>query len=123
MCIRDRQGTTGQSTHDYQVKIEDADKVYSDRARSLSQMLFGQLDQLGNKRLIVVPEGALQYVPFEALLAPNGSEARLLLETNEIIVEPSFSALIAIRNSIVRHASSPSRLVAVIADPVLNLND
>jgi CHAT domain-containing protein len=121
--ISARQETKGQSTHDYQAKIENADKVYSDRARSFSQMLFGQLDQLGNKRLIVVPEGALQYVPFEALLAPNGSEARLLLETNEVIVEPSFSALIAIRNNVVRHASSLTKLVAVIADPVLSHND
>jgi CHAT domain-containing protein len=85
-------------------------------------MLFGQLaDQLANKRLLVVPEGALQYVPFEALPAPNNPQP--LLVTNEIVVEPSFSALIAIRNNVVRHASSRDKLVAVIADPVLSAND
>jgi len=120
--ITARQGIEGPSTSDYQANIDKSDNLYLEKARSLSQMLFGQLaDQLGNKRLIVVAEGALQYVPFAALPSPGGS--RLLLETNEIVVEPSFSALIAIRNSIVRHTSSSTKLVAVIADPVLSGND
>lgn len=119
-----RQAIEGQSTTDYQAKIETSENLYLEKARSLSRILFGQLaGQLGDKRLLVVPEGALQYVPFEALPAPGGSQAKLLLETNEIIVEPSFSALIAIRNNIVRHASSQAKLVAVIADPVLSRND
>ena len=120
--ITARQGIEGQSANDYQAKIEASDNLYFEKASSLSQMLFGQLaGQLGNKRLIIVAEGALQYVPFAALPAP--AETKLLLETNEIVVEPSFSALIAIRNSIVRHASSSTKLVAVIADPVLSGND
>jgi CHAT domain-containing protein len=121
-----RQGIEGQSASDYQAKIEASDNLYLEKAGSLSQMLLGPLaDKLGNKRLIVVAEGALQYVPFAALPAP-GSDAKsrtLLLETNEIVVEPSFSALIAIRNSIAQHASSRTKLVAVIADPVLSRND
>ncbi len=112
----------GQSSNDYQAQIETSEKLYREKASSLSQMLFGKLtDQLGNKRLLVVPEGALQYVPFEALPAPNNPKP--LLETHEIVVEPSFSALIAIRNNVVRHASSRDKLVAVIADPVLSAND
>jgi len=120
--ITARQEIEGQSSADYQAKIETSEKLLLEKASSLSQMLFGQLaDQLANKRLVVVPEGALQYVPFEALPAPNNSKK--LLETNEIVVEPSFSALIAIRNNVVRHASSLDKLVAVIADPVLSAND
>jgi CHAT domain-containing protein/tetratricopeptide (TPR) repeat protein len=121
--ITARQGIEGQSPNEYQAKIETSEHLYYEKASSLSRILFGQLaDQLGNKRLIVVPEGALQYVPFEALPAPVNSKT-LLLETNEVIVEPSFSALIAIRNSIVRHASSRAKLLAVIADPVLSRDD
>src|SRR6185369_9296940 len=111
--------------NDYQAKIEASDNLYLEKASSLSQMLLGPLaDKLGNKRVIVVAEGALQYVPFAALPVPVGETSRtLLLETNEIVVEPSFSALIAIRNSTAQHASSPSKLLAVIADPVLSRND
>jgi CHAT domain-containing protein len=120
--ITPQQSLEGQSSADYQAKIETSEKLYLEKASSLSQMLFGQLgDQLENRRLLVVPEGALQYVPFEALPGPNNPKP--LLETNEIVVEPSFSALIAIRKNIVRHSSSPAKLVAVIADPVLNRYD
>ena len=122
--ITARQGIERPGTNDYRAKIETSENLYFEKASTLSRILFGQLaDQLGNKRLLVVPEGALQYVPFEALPAPGGTQTKLLLETNEIIIEPSFSALIAIRNSIVRHASSRAKLVAVIADPVLSGND
>ena len=120
--ITARQESAGQSGSEYQAKIDASDSLYREKAKSLSQMLLGPLaNKLGNKRVVVVAEGALQYVPFAALPAP-GSET-LLLETNEIVVEPSFSALIAIRNSIAQHASSPAKLVAVIADPVLSRND
>jgi len=121
--ITARQGIAGQSANDYQANINASDNLYYEKASSLSQMLLGPLaDKLGNTRLVVVAEGALQYVPFAALPAP-GSGKTLLLETNEIVVEPSFSALIAIRNSMARHASSRGKLVAVIADPVLSRND
>jgi len=125
--ITAQQGIEGQSANDYQANIEASENLYFEKARGLSQLLLGPLaDKLGNKRLIVVAEGALQYVPFAALPAPVGETAgsrTLLLETNEIIVEPSFSALIAIRNSTAQHASSPTKLLAVIADPVLSRND
>jgi len=121
--ITARQGIAGQSGNEYQAKIDASDDLCSEKASSLSQILLGPLrDKLGNKRLIVVAEGALQYVPFAALPAP-GSETTLLLETNEVVVEPSFSALIAIRNRMAQHTSSPTKLIAVIADPVLSGND
>jgi CHAT domain-containing protein/predicted negative regulator of RcsB-dependent stress response len=129
--ITPRQGTDGQIGRDYQATIEDAEDRYLERAGSLSQMLLGPVaGKLGKRRLIIVVEGALQYIPFAALpvpiaknIGPESKSQPLLVETNEIVVEPSFSALIAIRQSKPQHAGSPSRLVAVIADPVLNPTD
>lgn len=117
-----RQGTDGQNSDDYQAKILAAENAFPEEARALSQMLLGPVaDKLGNKRIILVLEGALQYVPFSTLPSPTSNTPLLL--TNEIVREPSFSALVAIRKNIAKHSISPDKLVAVIADPVLNRSD
>ena len=98
------------------------------KASSLSQMLFGSVaDKLGNRRLVLVLEGDLQNLPFDALPAPTGhangpTASKRLVETNEIVREPSISTLAAIRKPR-DHKSSPNKLVAVIADPVLDRSD
>ncbi len=58
-------------------RVDEADAEYAKAAAALSQMLLGAVaTQLGRKRLIIVSEGALQYVPFSALPAPGGDAAR-----------------------------------------------
>ncbi len=114
-----------ESGSEYQAKVEAAERGLPEIEDKLSKMLLGQVaDKLGSRRLIVVTEGALQLIPFDDLRVPKDSGAKVrLLETNEIVVEPSFSALVAIRNSRNEHASSPGKLVAIIADPVVNASD
>lgn len=79
---------------------------------------------IGEKRLMVVADGALNYVPFEVLLktAESGDFASLgyLVKTNEIIYAPSASVVGAIKQ---QRANTNSRAVLVIADPVFNSND
>jgi CHAT domain-containing protein len=59
----------------------------------LSQMLLAPVaNQLGNKRLLIVPDGALQYVPFAALPIPSSPTTPLLVQ-NEIITLPSASTV------------------------------
>ena len=125
-----RQEITSQSSDDYQAGIAAADdKALLEIGPALSQMLLSQIvDKIANKRLVIVPEGALQYLPFSALPAPwrvgpAGDPTMFLVHTNEIVIEPSFSALSAIRNSKTHHSRSPGKLVAVIADPVLSRSD
>jgi tetratricopeptide (TPR) repeat protein len=49
-----------------------ADKEEAEAMAALSQMLLEPVaDQLGNKRLLIVSDGALQYVPFAALPKPE----------------------------------------------------
>ena len=79
-------------------------------------MLLGPVaDQLRNRRLIFVTEGALQRVQFEALpllqsqaTGPIGSE-EFLIETNEIVSIPSMTTLLAMRAAAKRPASPSKR--------------
>ena len=79
---------------------------------------------IGEKRLMIVADGALNYVPFEVLLktADAGDFASLnyLVKTNEIIYAPSASVVGAIKQ---QRAKTDSRAILVIADPVFNSND
>lgn len=98
-----------------------SDHLFDEKAIGLSNMLFGPIAQeLGNKKLLIVAEGALQYVPFEALPVP-GTQTRLI-NTNEIDRTPSLSTLVAIRAENKRVAS-PDKIAAVIADPVFSKSD
>jgi CHAT domain-containing protein len=117
------------AVNDYQAKVEAAEKLYVEKARDLSQILFGPVaDQLRNRRLIFVTEGALQQVQFESLPVPQSqttgptASQEFLIQTNEIAAIPSMTTLLAMRATSKRPASS-GQLVAIIADPVFNRND
>jgi len=122
-----RQGFEGKASRDYRAEIEAADKLLDEKGSSLSQMLLGSVaEELKNRRLLLVTEGALQYVPLDALPVPKTvepSDPRLTLaDTNEIVGTASMSTLVAIRNA--REAKrSPRKVVAVIADPVFSPHD
>ncbi|MCA1601064.1 MAG: CHAT domain-containing protein, partial [Acidobacteria bacterium] len=78
---------------------------------------------IAEKRLLVVADGGLNYIPFEALVKTAGgdySSAPYLIKTNEIVYAPSASVIDAIRQ---QGAKSPRRAMLVIADPVFNSND
>ena len=124
-----RQGSDGQSEKEFQANIPAADNLYFEKARNLSRMLLEPVaEKLGNRRLVVVTDGALQYIPFEVLSArfaqPAGpiDATPFLIKTNEVVVLPSASTLIAIRGA-QNHKSSPGKLVAIIADPVFSSTD
>jgi CHAT domain-containing protein/TPR repeat protein len=71
------------------------------------------------KRLVVVPDGALHYVPFAALPSPDSGKP--LIADHEIVTLPSASAIAVLR----RHPRSQknSKVLAVFADPVFDRND
>ncbi len=120
--------TTRQGPIDNLNNLQAVDNRALEVRSNLGKMLLGPLvGQLGNKRLLVVTEGALQYVPFDALVMPNAPMINdksnvPLLETNEVVVLPSVSTLIAIRSTR-HHSSSTSKLLAVLADPVFSASD
>lgn len=118
---------------DYRAYIDAADNALPEKASKLSQMLLGPVAaKLGNRKLLVVTEGALQAISFEMLpvpevqfVGPTNVDAYVdayLIHRHEITSSPSISTLRAIRSENNR-ASSPNRTVAVIADPVFSKND
>ncbi len=68
-------------------------------ATQLSQMLLSPVaDKLAGKRLLVVPDGVLNFIPFAALPTPGqGEELTPLLVNHEIINLPSSSTLAILR--------------------------
>jgi CHAT domain-containing protein len=80
--------------------------------------------QLGEKRLLIVADGALNYVPFEALVksadSADYSSLPYLIKTNEIIYSPSASVVSVIRQ---QSPNRTGRSMLILADPVFNSND
>ncbi|HVG28303.1 MAG TPA: CHAT domain-containing tetratricopeptide repeat protein [Pyrinomonadaceae bacterium] len=81
---------------------------------------------VGDRRMLVVADGALSYVPFEALVAATGSDYTALpylVKTNEIIYAPSASVVAAVRQQSNPAAQAAARGVLVVADPVFDAAD
>ena len=104
------------------------------KAAELSRILFGPVaQQLAGKRLLIVADGALQYLPFEVLPAPSmpkdsndGSAAASdpipLAMKHEVVYLPSVATLIALRSEAARPITA-SKSVFVLADPVFDKGD
>ena len=104
-----------------------AEAVEAEVLRSLSEKLVGPVaNQLGNKRLLVSSQGAVQLVPFGALPTPRGAaggaEGAPLILNHEVVSIPSASTLAALRRMALKREPAPIS-VAVVADPVVDRND
>ena len=95
-------------------------------AADLSKILLAPAAaELGSKRLLIVADNILQYIPFAALPNPqsgitNPKSNEPLIVSNEIIYLPSASTLAALREAAAKPAS---KTIAVIADPVFDPDD
>src|ERR1051325_8026670 len=88
-------------------------------------MLLGPAaSQLETKRLVVVADGALQYISFSALPdpAPGYDSTAPLMLRHEITCQPSASALAVLRDKI-NNRQPASNVLAVFADPVFEKDD
>ena len=112
-----------------------ADKEYESAAAALSNLLLGKVgSQLGHQRLVIVADGALNYIPFGALPAPSGGAADAagsqtekgafvpLLVDHEVVQLPSASVLGLLRRETASRQLPPKQ-VFVMADPVFSAND
>jgi CHAT domain-containing protein/Tfp pilus assembly protein PilF len=118
-------------------RVRKADAEYPNAARALSEILLGPVAaQLGRNRLLVVPDGALEYLPFAALAVPSGvstasarnvrdprSDAFMpLVVQYEVTSIPSASTLAVLRQEL-RGRAPAEKVVAVFADPVFDKSD
>ncbi|PYS94630.1 MAG: hypothetical protein DMF64_00075, partial [Acidobacteria bacterium] len=96
-------------------------------AAQLSRMLLAPASALlGKKRLLIVADGALQYIPFAALPVPtsaaSGAAPTPLIIEHEIVSLPSASALAVLRREAGEH-KAVTKTLAVLADPVFERTD
>ena len=93
---------------------------------AISQMILQPVAaQLGQKRLLIVGDGVLNYLPFAALSLPgksgeNGNPP--LIVDHEIVLLPSASTLGILRQNY-SDRQPPTRTLAILADPVFSGND
>ena len=112
---------SGETLEQRKVRLERADAEFTEAAAGLSRMLLGPVaSELKQKRLAIVAEGVLQYVPFSALPSPV-STAKPLVVDHEIVTLPSASVLAVLREETPRKQAS--KAVAVLADPVFSASD
>jgi CHAT domain-containing protein len=132
-----RQLVGGKIDAGYQERVKEADRTYDEKALKLSRLILGPVaQQLGNKRLLIVSEGVLQYIPLDALPSPTQAdeagantnpaqsfqEQNLLVSQHEIISLPSISTLATIRREKPKSNATGSG-IAVLADPVFSAED
>jgi CHAT domain-containing protein len=101
---------------EYLARIAQADENYKRYATTVSRLLLGSLHLQGVKRIIIVPDGPLQYVPFAALF-PSAGARKTLIADHQVATLPSASALTALRRT-TEHRPRPTAAAAVFADPV-----
>lgn len=115
----------GQSDIEYLTRLRAAPEQYRQSAAELGRLLLGPVAaRLGGKRVVVVADGVLQYIPFEALLVPAAvadGQTTTLLKQSEVVYQPSASTLELLRGS--RRRTGAHKTVAVLADPVFDSND
>ena len=123
-----RQPQPGGSDLQQRTRELDADAAYATETIELSRILLGPVaSDLGSRRLVIVGDGALQYLPFAALPAPDaqGNTDRAsapLITEHEFVSLPSASVLALVRREIAGRQPAPKAL-AVFADPVFSRDD
>ncbi len=110
-----------------QLRLSQVETKLSAAAHALSQSILAPIaSQLGNKRLIIVADGALQYIPFAMLPEPKDHPSSSILQPlivrHEVVSLPSASALVIQRTELAGRQLAP-KMLAVIADPVFDRSD
>src|SRR5215213_1612229 len=102
-------------------RLQRADEEYSKASAILSQMILGpDAAELKDKRLLIVSDGVLQYIPFAGLRDP--ANTRPLIVGHEVVMAPSASVVGLLRQETANRRPA-SKTVAVLADPVFSNND
>ena len=133
-----RQAKSTETQSQYEERVATSDRLYASKVTALSQMLLRPvITQLGKRRLIIVADGGLQYIPFETLPIDSfdkreetsGSANQIfpehmttLVTEHEVAYLQSASMLAALRREKSVQESQPEGIV-VLADPVFAKDD
>lgn len=111
---------SGEDFRSRQARISSADAALHPASQSLLSALIPQLPHAEIQRLIIVADGPLLSVPFNALEYKDASHA-YLIQHYEIVNEPSAMTMASLLTRDDAHGR-PER-VAIFADPVYNADD
>ena len=115
----------------YQTRLVRDENEYTEAASKLSRIILDPVSSiLKSQRLILVNDGALQYIPFAALPivskeATNNAQQALdkpLIFNHEIVILPSASTIEVLRRETSLRKPAP-KTIAVFADPVFEADD
>jgi CHAT domain-containing protein len=116
----------GETSKQREIRIAKADSEIPAAGESLSRMVLAPAArQLGTKRLMIVADGALHFVPFAALPIASGGATitpRPLIANHEIVNVPSASTLSVVRGEVAGRPPA-ARSVVALADPVFMKDD
>jgi CHAT domain-containing protein/tetratricopeptide (TPR) repeat protein len=125
-ALTDHQPISGEDAARQAQRVGHADEALDSLSRQLSQVLLGPAAHLlDGKRLIVVPDGLLRYIPFTALQLPSArgeKSTQTLTEQFEVVILPSASTLNLLREASAKRPPA-SKLARVFADPVFETDD
>ncbi len=107
--------------------IEASPEQTAKAAEQLSQLILAPVAKdLGQKRLLIVADGALQYIPFTVLTVPKSSVSaenyQPLLLNHEIVSLPSATTIDILRQELKGRQKAP-KTIAILADPVFSTKD
>lgn len=108
-------------------RIKEKDAAYPSKALQLSNMLLREvLPLMGDRRMVIIADGALQYLPFAALPHPNSpsgeTEWQPLMLQHDIYNAPSTAVLHSLRGRADGRGPG-NKSLAVFGDPVFSPDD
>ncbi len=131
-----RQSVPGETFEQQKARAVEADAQLPHESAMLGSLILGPAaTKLRNKRLLIVADGALHYIPFQALIVPEADQAEKngsnqvsetvgepLIVKHEIVNQPSASALARLKEE-TEGRRLASNSVAILADPVFESDD
>lgn len=121
MLTARNQHLPGEGQADYRRRINQLEPQVQAAAAELARIVLGPVEGLlGTRTVLIVADGALQYVPFAALPLP--STGGRLIARQEVVSLPSASVLAVLRQETRGRGQAP-RTLAVLADPVFREDD
>ncbi|MGI8786341.1 MAG: CHAT domain-containing protein [Pyrinomonadaceae bacterium] len=117
---------TAKNFYDAIVSRSKADEAKTyDLSKKLSDVLLAPVAaKIENKRLAIVADGVLQFIPFAALTSPKSKvqSPKFLVEENEIVILPSASVLAELRQN-KSNRQTPEKTIMIFADPIFEAGD
>ena len=103
-------------------RVKSKDAPIAEPQKRLSEILLGSIaGKIGGKRLAIIADGVLQFIPFAALeVQEPAGKSRFL--SNEVVVLPSATVLAELRRNFPTR-KTPEKTIAVFADPIFEKND